>query len=396
MHRSNPILAALLCAAFAAAPFPAEAGPRFAQGDVFFAGTVEVSETSRASPRADSSSDTIFAFIPSVSYNRESARMDLNASLSAPFRRYDSNSRLDSDSLQFNLNGEVPFGANPRLSGTWSLNYFDGVQSSYLTNRNLDSTTFGANIYGDYRFGNRLSARARAQYSDRSSSGIDSAFTNANTSTLYAIGLHARQLIGGRVGLYAEYVVQERETDRGLINQGVDATDDGVNFGITGQLLPERLFPKLEADLSFGFTSSAARDRFTTNPNAGRSNRLTLNGSLRYPANPRTNVALTYNRNLAITDDDRTVERGQLQLSVDYTPRQRLTFITSVGMQTNDFIYATTERSDDVLTASVAANYSIRQNWSARLSYNYRDSSSNVFLSDYSSSLITLSTTLRY
>lgn len=387
---------ALLCGAFLSIIAPLQAGPRFAQGEVTFQGTVQVTETSRVSPTFNSSSDTIFAFIPAISYNRESNRMNLKANISAPIRRYDKNDYLDSDSLQMGISGELPFGNGPRLSGTWGATYFDGVQESFLTNRNLQTETFGINTSADYILKRRLSLRARASHTERDSSGIDSAYTNANTTTVFAAGLHARELIKGRIGLYAEYQIQKRKTDRGLIDYLVDDSDDGLNFGITGQILPEHLFPKLEADLSFGFNSSSASDNVNSNANSGRRDRLTLNGSLKYPANPKTNVALNYSRNLSITDDDRTVEQSQINLSLDYTPRQKLAFVTSVGLQNNDFIYDEESRSDDVLTAAISARYSIRSNWSTALSYNYRDSSSNVAISDYDSAQLTLSTTLSY
>ncbi|MDQ8179467.1 outer membrane beta-barrel protein [Pelagicoccus sp. SDUM812005] len=396
MKPTKPLSLALLSGALLIPATSLQAGPRFAGGDVTVQGTLSVTDSSRVSPNADAGSDTIFGFTPAIYYTRESNRMNMEANLSLPMRRYDENDYLDSDSLSFGLSGEIPFGAGPKLSGNWGVSFFDGVQESYLTNRTLDSETFSANAYADYVLQRRLSFRARTSYSDRSSSGIDTSFSNANTTTLFAAGLHARELIRGRIGLYAEYQIQDRKTDRGLINQAVDDTDDGLNFGITGQILPERLFPKLDADLSFGFTSTSASDRVSSRPGAGRSNRLTLNGSLAYPANAKTNVALTYSRNLSVTDDDQTVEQSQINLSVDYTPRQKLTFITSVGMQSNDFIYDLESRNDDVLTANFSTRYSIRSNWTASLSYNYRDSESNLELSNYDSSQLTLSTTISY
>lgn len=395
MRPVKPILLALLSGALLSIPLTLVAGPRFAQGDVTVQGTLQITDSSRVSPRANSSSDTIYAFIPSVSWVRESNRMNLRSSLSAPMRRYDKNDSLDSNSLQFSLSGELPFGSGPKLSGSWGFNYFDGVRQSFLTNSNLQSETINFTTSADYIIQRHLSFRARATHNERDNSGIDSQFTNANTTTLFAAGLHARQLIKGRIGLYAEYQIQTRKTDRGLVNFGVDDTDDGINFGITGQILPEHLFPKLEADLSFGFTSTSGSDR-NASTNQGRKNRLTLNGSLKYPANPKTNVALTFNRSLAVTDDDRTVEQSNLSLSLNYSPRPKLGFVTSIGVQSNDFIYDTTSRNDDVFTAAISARYSIRTNWSTSLSYNYRDSKSNIVISDYNSAQLTLSTTLSY
>lgn len=393
----NPSVLALLGVSALFTLSSMEAGPLIAGGDVTLQGTAQISLVDRVSPNATSPSDTIYAFIPSINYLRESTvGGKLSANLSLPIRRYDESDSLDSNSIDFDMSGEIPFGAGPKLSGNWGVSYFDGIQANYLTNQNLDSEALSFNAFADYALRPLLSLRARASYSDRSSDGVDTTFINANTTTRYSLGLHARQLIRGRVGVYAEYQIQDRKTDRSLTAISVDDREDGLNFGITGQILPERLFPKLEADLSFGFSSTSGSDRFSSGTNAGRRNRLTLDGRLAYPANPKTNVALTFRRNLAVSDADQTVEQTDLNFSVDYTPRPKLAFVTSVGIQSNDFIYDLQSRSDDVLTGSVRASYQLRPNWSTDLSYNYRNSDSTRAFSDYSSSQYTLSTTILY
>ncbi|EDY80848.1 hypothetical protein VDG1235_465 [Verrucomicrobiia bacterium DG1235] len=395
MRLPKPTTLALLCGAILSTLSPLSAGPRFANGDVTLQGTLQVTESSRVSPRSDSSSDTIYAFIPTLRYVRESSRINLNADLSLPMRRYESNDSLDSNSVNFNLSGNVPFGTGPRLSGSWQLSYLQGIRASYLTNRNLDSTNFRASLSSNYRLRNKISLRSGATFSDRSSNGVSSTFVNENESTTYYIGLQANQIVG-TIGAYVDYRIYNRKTTLGQINQNIDDSDDGINFGVTGQLLPERWFPKLDADLSFGFASTEGRGNNSTGGSSGRNNRLTLEGHLRYPATPKSNVALTFRRSLAVTDDDRTVEQSRVNLSIDYTPRQKLSFATTVGIQSNDFIYDSTARNDDVLTASISARYSIRSNWFTTLSYNFRDSASNVVLSDYNSSQLSLSTTLSY
>lgn len=392
IRKSN--LLATLCATVVAALPSADAGVRFAQGELNAQATVQIAETSRVSPRADSTSDLIYTFTPALTYHRESGKLNLNSRLSLPMRRYDTADRLDSNSIDFSLSGNVPYGTGPRLSGTWNVSYFDGVTASFLTNRNLDTQRMNAALLGNYRIGNRLSLRSRLGYNERSNSGVDTSFRNENETTFFTAGVHMRELLG-RIGVYTEYRIQKRKTTFGQINQQVDDTDDGINFGITGQVLPERWFPKLEADLSFGFHSVEASNR-PGRINTGRSNRLTLDGSLRYPLNPRTNIGLNFDRNLIVTDDDRTVERTRTTLTAQYTPRQKLSFNGSVGVSSNDFILGETQRNDDVLLLQLGARYSIRPNWSAAINYNMRDSDSNVSISDYSSSVISLSTTISY
>lgn len=375
----------------------ATAGVRVAKGEIQVRATAEIMETDRVSPRADSNSDTVYTFTPTLSYLQESSKLNINANLSLPYTRYDSSSELDSNAIRFSLSGNVPYGAGPRLSGNWSVNYFDGVQANYLTNRNTQSETFSASVSSNYQLQNKLSLRSSLGHNERSTSNVGlniNPFANENTTTYWSAGVHAREILG-RVGVYVDYRLQKRETNFGAINGGVDDIDDGINFGITGQILPERLFPKLEADLSFGFTSSEANDSFSS-IQVSKQQRLTLNGSLVYPANPKTDVALTYNRDLMVTDDDRTVEQGNLNLSIQYKPAQKLSFSGSVGLQSNDYIYDIGGRNDDAIIFNLTTHYAIRTNWTANISYNYRNSESDFAISDYNSSQLSISSTVSY
>lgn len=384
----------LLCGALLLNPTLVNSKPRPFGGDLTFRATARYSETSRVSPRADSRSDSVYSLIPAISYSLESNRLNLRSSLSFPMTRYDSTTSLDSNSINFSLSGNVPFDTGPKLTGSWRVNYNQGVQSNFLSNQNLDSTTSLVSLNSNYRLRNRLSLRSGLSFSDRSSSGIDSNFRNENQTLAYSAGIHARDLIG-TIGAYADYRIQIRETKSGSIeNENVNAKDDGINFGLTGQLLPERLFPKLDADLSFGFTSSEPRNSATSTNS--RNNRLNLNGRLSYPASSKTDVSFTIRRNLDITDDDRTVESQQMSLSLSYRPRPKLSLESSVGLSEYKFLFETTDRSDEALTASLTGSYKIRNYWSASASYNYRDSSSNVSLSNYNTSQFSLSTTLSY
>lgn len=371
-----------------------EAGPRFAQGEVFFSATAQVTQTDSVSPRADSISDTIYTITPTVYYTRDTANLNLNAVLSFPVNRYEKSDELDSDSTSFSLSGNIPYGSGPRLSGNWSVSYFDGVRTDYFSNRNVSSETFQANILSEYRMVGNLALRASASQNDRASTGIGVVSQNDNKTTAYSLGLHARDFIG-RIGAYVEYRIQKRVTEAGRIGQGVDDKDSGLNFGVTGQILPERLFPKLETDLSFGFNSSSVSDSNTVGESGGEK-RLTVNGSLRYAANTKTNVALVLNRGLRVTDDDRTIENTSVNLNVQYNPRPKLGLNASIGVQSNDFIFDAESRNDDVTNLILGAVYSIRNNWTASVNYDFRNTSSNEAIADYSSSRVSLSTTIRY
>lgn len=381
--KHNQLLApALLLAALAA---PLHAGVQFAKGEVNLSATAQVSFTDRVAPNADSRSDTIYTFTPTISYKRASDRIDVNAALSAPFVRYGSNSALDSENTDFSLSGNVPYAPASRLSGSWGVNYFEGIQSNLLLNRNQSLESFGANFATNLRLLRNISLKATANYTDRNTDSSD-LFSNKTTS--YQLGVQGHNFIRGRIGAYATYQWQFRETAGDL----VDDKDSGLNFGITGQILPERLFPKLDADLSFGLASSEDLRSRT----GGRRNHLTLNGRLSYPATPKSNVSLTYRRNLSVSDDDRTVLSSNVNLSLSYAMNQKLGFGASVGHSSNEFLELESNRKSDATTFAINARYSIRRNWSAATFYNFRDNASDISFGDYSSSVFGVSSTIAY
>ena len=394
MNRYNSTNAALaLSALLALGTGTAEAGILIARGELNASATAQIAQTERANPRAGSPSDTIFSVTPALRYHREGARLDLNSSLALPIRRYDENSYLDSEGIDFNLGGTVPYTPGTRLSGSWGIDYFEGVRASYLTNRNLDQERLDAYINSDIQIRSNYSLRANLRHADRSSSGVQEFYANANEITRFALGVHAHN-IRGRFGAYVDYFIQDRKTTRSLDEINVDSTDDGINFGLTGQILPERLFPNLDAELSFGYSSTEGGG--INRINADRRNRLVFNGSLRYPATPKTNVSLNFSRSLDVSDDDRDVERTRVDLGVNYSPSQRLGFGANLGYNQNDFLTIGESREDDVLLFGLNASYVIRNNWTANAFYNLRDSSSNVRISDYSNSMFGVSTTVSY
>ena len=367
------------------------AGAHIARGELNLRGTAAIVFTDRVSPNADSSSDTIYTFTPEINYHREDSRLDLNAELSTPFTRYGSNSVYNSDDINFSMSGKIPYNPASRVSGNWDFGYFNGVESNLLLNRNLDTERLGGSITSNVRFLRKLSLRAGASYYDRSTTGVLTSYQNSNRTTSYEVGIQGHELLFSNVGGYVSYRWQKRETTEGSINSNIDDTDNGINFGVTGQILPERLFPKLDADLSFGIASSKdIKNR------GGRRNHLTLDGSLSYPPTSKTNVTLRYNRNLSVSDDDRTVLASRINLGFQYTPRQRLSFGAQLGQSTNEFLDGETDRTDDRFTAGVNARYLLRPNWSVFTYYNFRDSSSDVAIADYTSSVFGVSTTLSY
>lgn len=368
-------------------------GPRIGNGELNFQASVSATTSDGVSPRANSPSDTILAFTPGLTYTSEGKRLKSTVNASVQFTEYLDNDYLNSENFDLSISGNVPYAPSSRLSGGWSLSYTDGVAQSFYTNSNQNLENLSASISSDVRFLSKLSFKSSFRYNDRSSSSIDFGdFSNSNETIGYTLGFHGRDFLG-RAGGYVEYYYQERLTTGGNLGSDVDDEDDGINFGVTGQILPERLFPKLDADLSIGFTSTT---RASGSEFGAKSDRLVMNGSLSYPATSKTNVSLGFSRSLAVTDDDRTVEASAINLGLNYTPNQKIGFSSGISYSSTDYIDDPSGRNDDSLSLNLRLRYSIRTNWSAAAFASFRDNSSNQAISDFSSSRFGVSTTIRY
>src|SRR5690606_26118168 len=145
----------------------------------------------------------------------------------------------------FNFSGDLPYATGPRISGGWNISYFDGIQTDYFVNRQVERNQFSVRANGKYRFTRRMLARASASFSDTDTKSIFAEDFSDTKSTVYAVGLERTEVLKG-VNVYADYRLTTRES-AGRQRSALDDTDESVVFGVNGQILPERLFPKLKA-----------------------------------------------------------------------------------------------------------------------------------------------------
>lgn len=388
--KSHAALAAawLAFAALAAAP-DSRAALRLFGGQAALSATAQVSLIEGLEARQGGQGDTTYTFVPTIDYVRDRSRLKLRGNLSMPVTRYSSVREYDSEDTIFTFSGNLPYASGPRLSGGWNVRFFEGVQSDYFLNTQLKRKTFNVGGNAKYRLMRRMSLRTSASYNDTDSESVfGESFSNTQTTT-YAVGLERSEVFKD-IAIYADYRTRKRES-AGVQGSSIDDTDQSIVFGVNGQILPERLFPKLEADLSFGI---ATTDELSEG--GERRNRFTLDGGLSYPATQKTRLSLNFSRGLSVTADDQTVESSNLEFSVQSSPLRSVSLSARVGYTIHEFLSGETAREDKVISTGVDASYAMRRWWRFNVAYTLRSSDSNQRISDFDQSVISASTTFTY
>jgi|GEM_PF-3785939 len=366
------------------------AGKQVGRGELELQVSAAAYSTDNLNGNALSEGDEFLTFTPTITYTVDTSRINIESSLSLPVKRYSSQSVFDSEDIIFSVTSKAPFLPSSPLYGNVSFSYADTVDIDYLINARIASKTTNVGANGGIKLGQRFDLRGGADYNERLTDGITGlrSFSDYQTKSVYG-GLQINEILGSANG-YVDYRFQKRETIGQLRNDGIDDIDEGIRFGLNGQILPERLFPKLEADLSFGFAKS---DDFRDSSN--NDDFLIISGSLEYPATQKTNVAFNVSRNLRVTNLDQNVESFQMSLAINQTPRQNLNFNWSVGYEVNDFGFSQSttipDRKDTTLFASGAVNLIFTIPWFATAGIDFRDTESNDLFRDYSSTTVFLS-----
>ena len=372
------------------------AGLKTRQGELSFQTTVSIADRGNLGARSASPGDTVFTVTPTLLFSRSEGAGQFNASLSTPFVRYDELDYLDSDDLTFSLSGELPYGSGKRLTGSWNVGYSEQVELDFFTRGNLKTDALTGSLGGDFKLNRKLSLRGSYTYQTQDSQTVvapdeEGGSGSERRQDSINFGFHAHDLIGG-MGAYVVYEITNRETTFG---GNIDDKDEGINFGLNGQLLPRGLFPNLDADVRFGFKKTEQLEG-----RGASEDRLTLNGSLSQ-AWDKTNLALVFGRDLALTTDDRTVEGSHVGLNFGYRPQSKLGLSAFVRYNIDEFLDGVAleggeQRKDTVTSLGASASYSIRSNWNASLSLSSRSSSSNDERSDFSSTDLSLSSTVSF
>lgn len=365
MKSTAPIIAALLLSAKLLSGF-AEVGDGALSLETRF--LAEYDSNITGSSIGDS--DFILSVDPTLVWQRE-GRGTLAASLGLNVSRFDEFGEFDSEDLHTDFTFNVPTAEGSPFSGGINFSYAEDTSvDTFVGDRVAQEATL-MSLTTRYQTGRRLAWRGDLQYRDRNS-------TNYSDTTDKSIQAGVEVVdIWQNVGLTLDYRIRDMKSS-GDIGQQRDYTDDAIFVGLTGQLLPESKFKKLEA---FASVSVQKVDASETGIGGEDRDVIGYNGSLSWEASPLTNVILTFERDVENTITDQPVKASEISLGVSRLLSRRATANFSVISRKGGFLGSS--RSDDSIGATLGVDYLIGNNWNAGALLRYDDHESSESLFDY-------------
>jgi len=326
--------------------------------------------------------DTVYTLTPGLIWRRDDARIKINASAQMQFRRHQENTQFDGEYLNADLSINAPFAKGSPMSGSFTASYLENTSVNDLLNQRISSETLQANLRAAYRFRPKISADFKASYVDRST-----AFYSDTEDRSYAIGATWHEL-WRNVNLSLDYRIRKFSTS-GFTGIAADNDEDSFSVSLDGQLLPENLFPKLEATLAFRLQNN-------TSLRADEADRqiLGFTAGLRWPVRSTTTLAITVNRDFDLAPDDRTTEIINYRFSVDQRVGRKVNL--NFGLSMVDSQTLSIDRTSTRVTADLLAYYELNKylNLNAGVSWSQLDSTYPS--GDYSKHTFRLGANFRY
>ena len=376
MKTAGLTLATLLTGYYALMGF-AEIG----RGELFMETQFLVQQDNNITGNNFKASDTIYSLFPNLRFQQQ-GRGDLSASVGVSFVRFEDFDQFDSEDLNTQFRWELPAAAGSPFSSDIDLSYVESTDVDEFVNDRITSERTYLRLNGAYRLRQRLSVRGNLLYNDRNSVGYSSLREKSGT-----VGVIVHD-IWQDVGLTADYRTRRLTTTGDIINRRNDK-DDAIFVGLTGQILPENIFNRLEAYISLSY-----QEIDSTRSGGADQDLIGYDGKLSWEARPTTKVSLVLSKDLFLTVNDEIIkyQRTALELEQQFS---RLTSGTlSLGF--NDVEYTDIGRTDDRFEASASLSRVLGRNWSAGLNVIYQSGDSTTNFFDFNRFVSNIFTTFRF
>ncbi|MDG2166874.1 MAG: outer membrane beta-barrel protein [Opitutales bacterium] len=315
-------------------------------------------------------SDFILSVDPTLRWQRE-RRGTIAASLGMNFNKYDEFGEYDSEDLHTDFSYSFPLTVGSPFSGGINLGYSEQTGVDYYVADRVSTENTNFSVNGRYQTGRRLAWRGELAYQDRNASNYSDTIDKS-----VEVGVELVELMR-QVGVTADYRLRKLKSS-GDVGVGRDYDNNSLSLGITGQLLPESQFKKLEAYASVSFQTVNA-------DKAGLGGRdrdvLGYDGRLSWEATPTTNVNLIFQNDVENTIDDEPVESSSISLGVSKQFSRQAT--GSFNITSRDIGYFGSDRRNDSIGANFSLSYLLNRNWTAGFTLAYEDTDSNEAIFRY-------------
>ncbi|MBL4576651.1 MAG: outer membrane beta-barrel protein [Opitutaceae bacterium] len=306
--------------------------------------------------------DTFISIMPELRFLKEDSLSTINARVAMDFTRFDEQSATDFENFYSSFEISLPTNRASRLSGTFNIGYDSINDTNLLINQRLDSDTFSSSANFVFRVSPKTGLRAGFEYTDNQ----NELFSNTKINLLTA---GVQYSVSSRTAVFLDGRLSETESDG-----GVDNRTKGFVVGLTGQLSPT-----LGGFVSIGSQSTDERGNI---PGDSDSDQLIAFANLTWTPQERTNVVLTFGRDMDVSPGDESVETTTARAQLNHDLSSALSIFGAIELRDLEFRNIA-NRKDDVTEFNGGITYSINPRFSTGAEVSFFNSNSTDILSDY-------------
>jgi hypothetical protein len=315
--------------------------------------------------------DVLFSFRPMLRYERNVSRTDIEAWFGLDFSYYQDFTDFDFSDFDLGFRVDAPFAPGSKLAGTIDFRYYQNTGSNQSLLRYVQTQRFNFSFNGSYLVGAKTSLRFGAGYRIESPEDIvNDPPIPYSQSTYFDITLGAGYELRSINTLFLDYRRRQSTSDNEGVNPGRDYVSDAIFFGIS-----RPLGGKVSGSASIGYETTDDRDESSLN-----TDRWILRANLNWNPRETTTLGLQIGRDLNINGFNTGYYNTTVTLTASQDIGQRFSLDGRLGHSWYDY---EGERDDRVLNFRIGLNYSYNSRLRGGIDYEYRDSSSNNPLGDY-------------
>lgn len=324
-------------------------------------------------------SDKSLIFSPGLSaiFGRNASNLDIGASTSLDFVRYQDRDELDSELFHFQTTAAYQSG---RIQSSAMYSFDESKSNNELTNVAgdlVERESEKINLSAEYTLSPKFSFKLGHEIDDAVYTGTyaatfsDRAYTRTPVNVFYELT--------PKLDLSFGYVRADIDVD-GSSN---DATTDTFNVGFRGELLP-----KLTGNLKVGFVDyeneGGTRDETT----------LSLKADLNWKVSSKISHRLDLFRDFDAASTGFGTAETKVRWNTSYALDSKTLLSGRVGYNIRD--YLSSNREDSLLTLGLNGSYRLNNYWNLNAGYVFSKNDSNLDGSSYDDNIITFSAAITY
>lgn len=323
--------------------------------------------------------DLLFSLRPMLRYERDVGRSKSEAWFGLNFSRYQDFTDINFNDFDLGFTVQAPFTPGSKFSGNIDFRYYQDTGSNQSLLRYVQTKRFHFNVDGSYMIGAKTSLRFGAGYRVESPKDIisDPPVEYAQ-STYYDITLGVGYELRSINTLFLDYRRRNSSSDDDGIGTGRDYVSDAIFVGLS-----RPLGGKLYGSASVGYETTDDRDE-----NDVDADRWILNANLTWNPRETTTLGLQMGRTLNINGFSTGYYSTTVTVTANQDIGQRFSLDGRLGYSWYDY---QSDRDDQVLNFRIGLDYSYNSRLKAGIYYEYRDSSSNTPLGEYTRNRASLS-----